>query len=175
MVAYGRPVGIDMNSKLRLLLVVFACALMTSNPPRATAASVEEEKEAILALITRMETAWNRGDFHGYMEGFANPDVVFVSRGEIQKDWQGTLDHYIRDYGASEATRGVLHFSDIRIEMLAPDAALLNSRFQLDRPQSPLEGISTRLLRKRGDKWVIALNHVSSRETPCADKPPSVQ
>ena len=175
MVAYGCLGVSDMNSKLRLLFVVFACALVTANSPRASAASVEEEKEAILALITRMETAWNRGDFHGYMEGFANPDVVFVSRGEIQKDWQGTLDHYIRDYGASEATRGVLHFSDIRIEMLAPDAALLNSRFQLDRPQSPLKGISTRLLRKRGDKWVIALNHVSSRETPCADKPPSVQ
>ncbi len=102
---------------------------MASNPPRATAASAEEEKEAILALIARMEAAWNRGDFPWLHGGFANPDVVFVSRGEIQKDWQGTLDHYIRDYGASEATRGVLHFSDIRIEMLAPDAALLNSRF----------------------------------------------
>ncbi len=158
-----------MNSNLRLILVVFVSALMTSNPSYGTTASVKQEKEVILALITRMEAAWNRGDFRGYMEGFANPDVVFVSRGEIQKDWQGTLDHYIRDYGASEATRGVLHFSEIRIEMLAPDAALLNSRFRLDRPQSPLEGISTRLLRKRGDDWVIAFNHVSSREMPCAD------
>jgi len=156
-----------MNSKLRLLLAALVCALMTSNTPPATAASVEAEKEAILALVTRMEAAWNRGDFRGYMEGFANPDVIFVSRGVIQKDWQGTLDHYIHDYGASDATRGRLRFSDIRIEMLAPDAALLNSRFQLDRPQNPLEGISTRLMRKRGDKWVIALNHVSARELPC--------
>jgi uncharacterized protein (TIGR02246 family) len=162
-------VDIAMNSNLRLPLIALICALMTSHIPPATAASVEEEKEAILALVTRMEAAWNRGDFRGYMDGFANPDVVFVSRGEIQKDWQGTLDHYIRDYGASEATRGVLHFSDIRIEMLAPDAAVLNSRFQLDRPQGPLEGISTRLMRKRGDKWVIALNHVSAREVPCRE------
>ena len=81
------------------------------------------------------------------MDGFANPDVIFISRGIVQKDWQGTLDHYIRDYGASEATRGRLRFSDIRIEMLAPDAALLNSRFQLDRPHNPLEGISTPLMR----------------------------
>ena len=156
-----------MNSKLRLLLAALVCAFMTSNTPPATAASAEVEKEAILALVARMEAAWNRGDFRGYMDGFANPDVIFISRGIVQKDWQGTLDHYIRDYGASEATRGRLRFSDIRIEMLAPDAALLNSRFQLDRPQNPLEGISTRLMRKRGDKWVIALNHVSSREFPC--------
>jgi uncharacterized protein (TIGR02246 family) len=157
-----------MNSRLRAILTAIALVLMAFNAFSTEAASEAAEKQAILALVARMEAAWNRGDFRGYMEGFANPDVVFVSRGEIQKDWQGTLDHYIRDYGATEATRGVLHFSDIRIEMLAPDAALLNSRFQLDRPQNPLEGISTRLMRKRDGKWVIALNHVSSREVPCA-------
>ena len=157
-----------MSSRLRVILAVIVLALTASNVSAAATASEEAEKKAILALVARMEAAWNRGDFRGYMEGFANPDVVFVSRGEFQKDWQGTLDHYIRDYGASEATRGRLHFFDIRIEMLAPDAALLISRFQLDRPQNPLEGISTRLMRKRGGKWVIALNHVSSREIPCA-------
>ena len=158
-----------MTPKLRLLLVVFASALLTSNAPRAAAASEEAETQAILALIARMEAAWNRGDFRGYMEGFANPDVVFVSRGQFQKDWQGTLDHYVRDYGASEATRGRLRFFDIRIEMLAPDVAQLISRYQLDRPQNPQDGINTRLMRKRGDRWVIALNHVSSREIPCPD------
>jgi uncharacterized protein (TIGR02246 family) len=125
----------------------------------------EAEKQAILAVIARMEAAWNRGDFRGYMEGFANPDVIFVSRGQFQKDWQGTLDHYIRDYGSSEQTRGKLHFFDIRIEMLGPDAAQLISRYRLDRPEHPQDGINTRLMRKRGGKWVIALNHVSSRET----------
>jgi len=153
---------------LHLLLVTLLSVLLPAQATFAADASDEAEKAAILAVIARMEAAWNRGDFRGYMEGFANPDVVFVSRGEFQKDWQDTLDHYVRDYGASEATRGHLHFFDIRIEMLAPDAALLNSRFQLDRPQNPLEGISTRVLRKRGDTWVIALNHVSALEVPCA-------
>jgi uncharacterized protein (TIGR02246 family) len=157
-----------MSSRLRTILAALAFALVASNVSAAAAASEEAEKQAILAVVARMEAAWNRGDFRGYMEGFANPDVVFVSRGEFQKDWQGTLDHYIRDYGASDATRGVLHFSDIRIEMLAPDAALLNSRFQLDRPQNALQGISTRVLRKRSGEWVITLNHVSAREVPCA-------
>jgi len=142
---------------------------MAFNVSAEAATSEAAEKEAILALVARMEAAWNRGDFRGYMEGFANPDVVFVSRGEFQKDWQGTLDHYIRDYGASEATRGRLHFFDIRIEMLAPDAAQLVSRFRLDRPKDPLDGISTRLMRKRDGRWVIALNHVSSREISRTD------
>lgn len=127
----------------------------------------EADKAAILAVIQTMEQAWNRGDFQGYMDGFAKPDVVFVSRGAFQKDWQGTLDHYIRDYGANDATRGRLAFTDIRIEMLAPDAAQLISRYRLDRPGNPQTGINTRLMRKRGGKWVIALNHVSSIEQVC--------
>ena len=147
-----------------LIALVAACQVQPHRE-RVAAVDAEAEKQAILGVISRMEAAWNRGDFRGYMEGFANPDVIFVSRGQFQKDWQGTLDHYIRDYGTSEATRGKLHFFDIKIEILGPDAAQLISRYQLDRPQQPQDGINTRLMRKREGKWVIALNHVSSRET----------
>jgi len=157
------------HSSLRTFAVIVFVALVAAckvQPPREPGAAVdaEAEKQAILAVISRMEVAWNRGDFRGYMEGFANPDVIFVSRGQFQKDWQGTLEHYIRDYGTSEQTRGKLHFFDIKIEILGPDAAQLISRYQLDRPKQPQDGINTRLMRKRAGKWVIALNHVSSRE-----------
>lgn len=140
--------------------------MAAAHPARLSATQEQAEKAAILRVITKMEAAWNRGDFRGYMEGFANPDVIFVSRGKFQKDWQGTLDHYIRDYGASVDTRGTVHFYDIRVEMLAPDAAQLISRYRLSRPRNTQNGINTRLMRKRGGKWVIALNHVSATETP---------
>jgi uncharacterized protein (TIGR02246 family) len=149
--------------KVFAILILSLLAGCRSNAPVVDEA---REKQAILSVISRMEQAWNRGDFRGYMEGFANPDVIFVSRGEFQKDWQGTLDHYIRDYGSSVDTRGTLQFFDIKIEMLAPDAAQLISRYRLDRPQKAQDGINTRLMRKREGRWVIALNHVSSRELP---------
>ena len=151
------------HSYLRTLAVIVLFAFLAACQPQV---DEEAEKQAIRAVIERMEAAWNRGDFRGYMEGFANPDVIFVSRGQFQKDWQGTIDHYILDYGSSAETRGTLHFFDIKIEMLAPDAAQLISRYRLDRPQEPQDGINTRLMRKRDGKWVIALNHVSSREMP---------
>lgn len=128
------------------------------------------EKAAILNVIDSMQAAWNRGDFRGYMQGFKNPDVIFISGGRFQDGWQGTLDHYIRDYGGSTDARGKLRFYDIRIEMLAPDAAQLISRYELLRPQHPQYGINTRLMRKVEGRWVIALNHVSSSETPPASK-----
>ena len=66
------------------------------------------------------------------MEGFANPDVVFVSKGRFQQGWQGTLDHYIRDYGGSPERAGQATFLRYKIEMLAPDAAQLISRYALN-------------------------------------------
>ena len=151
------------------VLVLAAVAPLAAAPASASSADAfdpEAEKAAIRQVIARMEAAWNRGDFRGYMEGFANPNVIFVSRGQFQKDWQGTLDHYVRDYGQSPETRGELHFWDVRIEMLGPDAAQLISRYRLEGGERPQDGINTRLMRKRGGKWVIALNHVSATETP---------
>jgi Domain of unknown function (DUF4440) len=139
--------------------------------PPCAAVNADAEKAAVLKVITSMQTAWNHGDFRGYMHGFKNPDVIFVSGGKFQDGWQGTLDHYIRDYGASPDTRGTLRFYDISIEMLGPDAAQLISRYQLVKQQHPQYGINTRLMRKVNGQWVIALNHVSSSETAPAERP----
>ena len=159
--------GYVMPAKLLLLGAVCAlCVWAAFGAQPTTAATAETEKTAILDVIQHMQEAWNGGDFRGYMAGFKNPDVVFVSGGRFQDGWQGTLDHYIRDYGSSPEARGTLRFYDIHIEILAPDAAQLISRYELLRPQHPQYGINTRLMRKVQGRWVIALNHVSSTETP---------
>jgi uncharacterized protein (TIGR02246 family) len=141
---------------MALALALSACAAPKPDP--------EGERQAIRQVIANMETAWNRGDFRGYMAGFRNPGVIFVSRGRFQRGWQGTLDHYIRDYGGDPTRRGRLHFFDIRIELLSPDAAQLISRYRLEGGERPQDGINTRLMRKVDGRWVIALNHVSSIE-----------
>jgi uncharacterized protein (TIGR02246 family) len=156
-----------MKSSCKSLWLGSIAALLFASVTHAAAPGTE--KTAILAVIEQMQSAWNSGDFRGYMQGFKNPDVVFVSGGRFQDGWQGTLDHYIRDYGASPEARGQLRFYDIRIEMLAPDAAQLIGRYELLRPQHPQYGINTRLMRKVAGRWVIALNHVSSSETPPDD------
>jgi ketosteroid isomerase-like protein len=151
-----------------LALAAGTCATAgpLSEPCAPVPVAAEAEKGRILDVISRMQAAWNSGDFRGYMDGFKNPGVVFVSGGRFQDGWQGTLDHYIRDYGATRDTRGTLRFYDIHVEILAPDAAQLVSRFELIRPQHPQYGINTRLMRKLDGRWVIALNHVSASETP---------
>ena len=133
------------------------------------AASPQSQKAEILDTIHRMEDAWNRGDFRGYMAGFKNPDVIFVSGGKFQDGWQGTLDHYIRDYGGSPQRRGKLHFYNMKVDVLAPDAAMLIGQYRLERGQRVTEGVNTRLFRKVKGKWLITMNHVSAYDvTPTA-------
>ncbi|UVO52560.1 nuclear transport factor 2 family protein [Sphingomonas sp. SUN019] len=130
----------------------------------APASASTDERAAILRVVADMQAAWNRGDFRGYMAGFKNPDVVFVSGGKFQDGWQGTLDHYVRDYGASPDTRGTLRFYDMKVDLLAPDAAMLIGRYHLARPKRAMEGVNTRLFRKFGGRWFITMNHVSAYE-----------
>ena len=135
------------------------------------AATPQADKAAILSTIDRMEAAWNRGDFRGYMAGFKNPDVVFVSGGKFQQGWQGTLDHYIRDYGGSAQRRGKLHFYNMKVEVLAPDAAMLVGQYRLIRGKRVTEGVNTRLLRKFHGQWLMTMNLVSAYDVTSPSAP----
>jgi len=147
--------------------IVLALALAAATP--------QADKAAILATIGRMETAWNRGDFRGYMAGFKNPDVVFVSGGKFQQGWQGTLDHYIRDYGGSAERRGHLHFYNMKVDMLAPDAAMLIGQYRLQRGPRISEGVNTRLFRKVHGRWLITMNHVSAYDVAPSSTAPEAR
>ncbi len=133
------------------------------------------DRAAILATVGQMEAAWNRGDFRGYMAGFANPDVVFVSGGKFQDGWQGTLDHYIRDYGGSAERRGMLRFTNMKVELLSRDAAMLVGQYRLGRGPRISIGVNTRLLRKIHGRWLITVNHVSAYDLAPAPTAPAAQ
>jgi ketosteroid isomerase-like protein len=135
-------------------------------------AAPQPARAAIQYVIDRMEAAWNRGDFPGSMAGYDNPGVVFASGGKFQDGWQGTLDHYIRDYGGSPERRGILHFYNIKIDLLAPDAAMLVGQYRLIRGPRVTEGVNTRLFRKIHGHWLITMNHVSAYDVaPSASAP----
>lgn len=157
-----------MSRVLATLLVVFTFAMPVSASPKA-------ERATILSVIAGMEAAWNRGDFRGYMAGFKNPDVVFVSGGKFQAGWQGTLDHYIRDYGGSAERRGQLHFYNMKVDLLAPDAAMLIGQYRLVRGTRITEGVNTRLFRKFRGQWRITLNHVSAYDVTPPPTAPEVR
>ena len=139
--------------------VALAAAFLLASP---AAAGPKSERAAILHVVARMEASWNRGDFRGYMAGFKNPNVVFVSGGKFQDGWQGTLNHYVRDYGGSPERRGKLHFYNMKVDLLGPDAAMLIGQYRLERGARVTKGVNTRLFRKVHGRWLITMNHVSA-------------
>jgi ketosteroid isomerase-like protein len=141
----------------------------------AATSSPNSDRFAIFETIHRMEAAWNRGDFRGYMAGFKNPDVVFISGGKFQSGWQGTLDHYIRDYGGSAERRGALHFYNMKVDLLAPDAAMLVGQYRLRRGDRLTEGVNTRLFRKVRGRWLITMNHVSAYDAKAGSNEPEAR
>jgi uncharacterized protein (TIGR02246 family) len=156
---------------VKLAAVALASALI-AQPANA---GPQAERAAILKVVSKMEAAWNRGDFRGYMSGFRNPDVVFISGGKFQDGWQGTLDHYIRDYGGSAERRGKLHFYNMKVDVLAPDAAMLIGQYRLERGTRVTEGVNTRLFRKTHGRWLITVNHVSAYDLPQAPSAPEAK
>ena len=141
----------------------------------AATATAQGDKAAILATVERMEAAWNRGDFRGYMAGFKKPDVIFVSGGKFQQGWQGTLDHYVRDYGGSPERHGHLHFYKMKVDVLAPDAAMLVGQYRLERGARVTEGVNTRLFRKVRGHWLITMNHVSAYDVGATSTAPEAR
>ena len=152
-----------------------AFVLMSLASPPAAAATPAAERAAILQTIARMEAAWNRGDFPGYMAGFKKPDVIFISGGKFRDGWQGSLDQYIRDYGGSPERRGKLHFYDMKVDLLAPDAAMLIGRYRLIRGSRVTEGVNTRLFRKIEGRGLITMNHVSAYDVVPAPSAPEAR
>ena len=140
-----------------------------------SAATMQADRAAILATVQKMESAWNRGDFKGYMAGFKNPDVIFVSGGKFQHGWKSTLDHYIRDYGGSTERRGTLHFYNMKVELLSPNAAMLVGQYRLVRNARVTKGVNTRLFRKVGGRWLITMNHVSAYDLPASSSAPEAR
>ena len=83
------------------------------------AASPASDRAAILHRVAAMEAAWNRGDFRGYMTGFQNPGVVFVSGGKFTEGVNTRLFRKVR----GRWLISVNHVSAYDVPPTAPEAA----------------------------------------------------
>ena len=149
------------KSFLRLFVVAWVCsgwagALFAQEGKSAS------EADAIKKVLATQSAAWNRGDVEGFMEGYARtPGLRFASGGTVTYGWQETLDRYKQHY-PDRATMGTLTFSDLDVNILAPDAALVFGRWRLHTDKGEPNGLFTLLLRKADGEWRIVADHTSS-------------
>jgi len=124
--------------------------------------SAQDEPEAqIRAVLKAQVAAWNRGNVAAFMQGYWNsPETEFVGSNGIVRGWQGVIDRYRKAY-PNRAAMGHLEFSDLEIQTLGPDAAMVVGHFHLQRQSDAPAGVFTLIFRKFPDGWRIIHDHTS--------------
>ena len=145
---------------MRYLLPLFALWMLVSNSYAA------DSESAIKHVLTAQQDAWNRHDLNAFMSGYWNsPELTFFSGAKETRGWQATLERYRATYSSPSHEMGKLDFSDLRIEMLGPEAAFVLGAWHLTMPdgKNP-QGRFTLIFRKFGDGWKIIHDHTSAAE-----------
>lgn len=118
-------------------------------------------RQAIRKGIEDQQAAWNRQDLEGFMAGYWNsPELTFFSGAHESKGWQAALDRYKKTYQGVGHEMGKLDFSNLRIEMLGPDAAFVRGEFHLTMTDGKTpHGLFTLVFRRLPGGWKIVHDH----------------
>jgi len=158
---YLLPVGIFVLANL----MVKAQSLTSSDPGtskgKAAKLSLADERAAILDLLEKQRSDWNKGDVAAYMDGYwKNDSLLFVGKSGPTYGWQKTLDNYKRGY-PDKSAMGVLTFGIQKVSLVDKKQAFVMGSWQVRREKDTLKGYFTLWLRKIKGNWKIVVDHSS--------------
>lgn len=142
-------------------LFIVMLALSVSISTLAQNSGSAKSTAAIRAVLDAQRDAWNRGDIEGYMDGYERSNqTVFISGDTVARGWQTVLDRYKKNYDTREKM-GVLTFSDLEIELLNRDSAVVLGRWSLKRTADEPHGRFTLIFKRTKKGWKIVHDHTS--------------
>ena len=143
---------------MKLLIVLLISAFYMTASAQSNDPNIEKQ---ITKVMTDQAEAWNRGDIDGFMRGYWNSDkLIFVSGDNVTRGWQPTLDRYKKSYD-TRAKMGTLTFSDLEINVLSNDAAVVLGSWSLSRDGDNPHGKFTLTFRRFKEGWRIVIDHTS--------------
>jgi len=140
--------------------------LLAVVPGIASLGGADEPKVAIEQVLHAQQDAWNRHDLDAFMSGYwDSPELTFFSDAKPTSGWQATLDRYTATYASPGHQMGKLDFSELRIEMLGPEAAFVRGAWRLTMSDGKTpHGRFTLIFRKFPDGWKIIHDHTSAAQ-----------
>ena len=143
--------------------VVAGCLLPALIALGLAAQGEQSTREQVRRVLDIQTSAWNRGDLVAFMQEYAkSPELTFFSGDTIERGWEATLERYRKRYGTAGRNMGHLSFTEDRIDLLGPDAALVTARWHLLMPDGKkLEGLTTVICKRTRDGWKIVHDHSS--------------
>jgi len=141
--------------KLLTICLLFMASL-------GAAAQSKADRQAILDLLEKQRTDWNKGDVEAYMQGYWKSDsLLFVGKSGPTYGWQKTLENYKRGY-PNKAAMGLLTFGIKKVDFLAKDRAFVLGSWNVKQENNnELKGYFTLLLRKIEGQWKVVVDHSS--------------
>jgi ketosteroid isomerase-like protein len=134
---------------------LFVLMLLIADPP--------QEQAAIQRVLDDQAAAWNKGDLPGFMKGYLESEKLsFFSGNSKTAGWKATLERYQKKYQGEGKEMGKLTFTELSIELLGDDHALVRGRFRLQLKSDNPTGIFTLIVRKTPAGWRIIHDHTSS-------------
>lgn len=152
---------------MRWVLVVTSLAVLSAVAVllrlRAQADDPAAARHAIQEVLDAQAAAWNQGDLEAFMTGYwQSPDLSFFSGKDKTPGWDATLKRYQTRYQAQGREMGHLTFSEIEIDVLAPESAFVRGRWQLKTSKETPGGLFTLLFKRLPQGWRIVHDHTSS-------------
>jgi len=159
---------------MRLIGIVLAATLSVGSIQLSQAQEVSVSKadpaseswNEITQVLLQQQEAWNRHDLDAFMSGYMkSKDLTFFSGANERQGWQETMDRYRATYTSPGHEMGKLEFTDLRIEVLANDAAFVRGAWHLTMSDGKKpHGLFTLIFRRFPDGWKIVHDHTSAAE-----------
>jgi len=119
------------------------------------------DREAISAVLSAQQAAWNRGDVDIFLVGYwHSPELTFSGSSGVTRGWDGVLLRYKKNY-PDRGAMGQLDFSELEFRFLGADAALVLGRWHLKRDKDDVGGVFTLVWQRFPDGWKIIHDHTS--------------
>jgi ketosteroid isomerase-like protein len=141
---------------MKITILLLAFTIVSCNTEKVA------DKILIKQVLNEQAVAWNSGNLEEYMAGYFQSDSLrFASGGNVSYGWQTTLDRYQQGY-PDKATMGKLIFSNIDIDMISQEAAIVFGKWELERESAHPWGLFTLIFKKTNEGWRIVHDHTSS-------------
>jgi uncharacterized protein (TIGR02246 family) len=145
-------------------MAAFLCAQnrALANPAGESAA----DREAIHAVLSAQQAAWNRGDVDAFLVGYwHSPELTFSGSSGVSRGWDGVMARYKKTY-PDRAAMGQLDFSELEFRFLGPDAALVLGKWHLKRESGDIGGVFSLVFQRFPEGWKIIHDHTSAVAPP---------
>ena len=153
------------------VLMALAGSVALGGPAHASDPTPAGHHE-VLALVAAQGDAWNRGDLHGFLAYYQDsPDTVFVSGAHVEKGFAPIRARYLKRYGTSRETMGVLRFADLQLVSATADTAVVSGSWAVTTGDRTPHGRFTLVWKRIGAVWRIVYDHTSVAQGAPAASP----